>query len=73
MIVSDSSLYKVDIDWNTNQWLRITTFHRVNISSTDWVIETIRLSPETQTKLVEAILTRAREFPNTRLEERVAL
>jgi hypothetical protein len=57
MIISDLPHHKISAEYNKDGFLHITAFHQ---KSTEWVVKTIGLSPETQAKLVEIILEKER-------------
>lgn len=58
MIISDKEFHKIDVKYQEDGFLRITTFHSKDNGAT-WITKQICLSPETQIKLVNFILHRA--------------
>lgn len=55
MIVSDNCNHKVDLEFTSEGWLQISSFHKR--SESEWTSKVMRLSPETIRALISYIAT----------------
>jgi hypothetical protein len=60
MIILDNVNHKIDVEYNKDNFLHITVFHKK--TTTEWTTKIIGLSPEVQSKLVEIIVAKQKEL-----------
>ena len=58
MIISDTPQHKIDVEFSTDGFLHLTTFHK---RGDEWVVKKFGLSPATQDKLVAMIANQPRD------------